>query len=53
MATLPTAKELAHSFTIKVRIKHMGEWHWRLKIGAWLIRLAAWVMWMNVEIESD
>jgi hypothetical protein len=36
---------------MRVRIKGIDQWRWRLKLGAWLICLAAWVMWVDVEIE--
>jgi hypothetical protein len=52
MAVLPTAKQMANNITLTVRIKRGSEWGIRLKIGAWLIRLAAWVMWMDIEIEE-
>ena len=51
MATMPTMKEMANSITLTVRIKRDQEWEWRLKIGALLLRLAAWIMWMNIDIE--
>ena len=50
MATMPDAKQMAQSITLQVRIKRTDEWVLRLKIGSLLIRLAAWIMWMNVDI---
>jgi hypothetical protein len=52
MATLPDAKQMANNITLHVRVKRSNEWEWRLKVGLWLIRLAAWVMWMGIEIEA-
>jgi hypothetical protein len=52
MATLPDAKQMAHSITLVVRIKRADEWQLRLKIGSWLIRLAAWVMWMDIDLKE-
>ena len=50
MATMPDAKQMAQSITLRVRFKRTDEWALRLKIGSLLIRLAAWIMWMNVDI---
>jgi hypothetical protein len=52
MARLPDAKQMAHSITLKVRLPRLNEWRARLKIGSWLIRLAAWVMWLNIDIQE-
>ena len=53
MATLPSMKKIANGFTIRITFPQMNQWLWRLKIGVWLIRLAAWVMWMNVEVNAE
>lgn len=47
------AKELAKQVTLIVtlRLDRANQWLWRVKVASWLIRLAAWVMWVNVEIE--
>jgi hypothetical protein len=52
MATLPDAKQMAHSITLEVRIPRLNEWDLRLKIGSWLIRLAAWVMWLDIDLKE-
>ena len=46
-----SVKDLAAAYVLYARITNVGEWSWRLTVGSWLIRLAAWVMWVNVEIE--
>ena len=38
---------------LKVKINGLNEWRWRLAVGGWLIRLAAWVMWMDIEFITD
>jgi hypothetical protein len=46
------AKNLAKHITLTVKMKRTRQWRWRVKLAAWLIRLAALVMWVNVEIEA-
>ena len=46
------AKTIANNITMTVRFREGRQWAWRLKLGSWLIRLAAWVMWVNVELEG-
>ena len=48
----PDMKTIASGYTIRVKIKRYHSWLWRLKIGMCLIRLAAWFMWVNIEIEG-
>ena len=50
--TLDT-KKLAQSMVLHVRLGRGDAWIFRVKIASWLIRLAAWIMWANVEIEED
>jgi hypothetical protein len=52
MATLPTAKEIAKNVTLVVTLPKLDQWRFRLKVGTWLIRLAAWVMWLDIRIED-
>lgn len=54
MATLNKldTKILARHFTLTVRIRRMREWSIRIWIAKQLIRLAAFIMWVNVEIED-
>ena len=47
------AKAMAHNLTLTVRIQRMAQWRWRIKLGFWLIQLAAWVMWVNIEIDEE
>ena len=58
MATLDRTlhvEQAAKQLTLHCGIKLRGvrQWRWRLVLGMWLIRLAAWVMWVNVEIERE
>jgi len=46
-------RDLAHCITLEVKFKSSTQWVWRLKIASWLIRLAAWVAWVNVSIEIE
>lgn len=54
MAQIPAmyAKDLAGNITMRVNLRGIDAWRWRVKLGTWLIRLAAWVMWVNVEIDD-
>lgn len=54
MAGMIDARELAHGITAEVRVRRWTEWRLRMRVALWLIRLAMWVGWMNVEIiEAD
>ena len=46
-------KDLAHKMTLVVRLKGVDRWAWRVRIATWLLRLAAWIAWMNVEIDTE
>ena len=46
-------KPVAQHITVQARLKRMEEFGWRVWLGVCLIRLAAWIMWMNVEIVED
>ena len=50
--TLDT-KQVAQDFTLTVTMDRAKIWRWRLAVGGWLIRLAAWVMWMDIEFKTD
>ena len=45
------AAKWAH-LTMKVKLRGVNQWRVRLWLGAQLIRLAAWVMWMDVEFDG-
>jgi hypothetical protein len=47
------AKQLANELTITVEIKRHKEWTLRLWVAAKLIKLAAWIAWVGVEINND
>jgi len=38
------------NMTLNVKIYNLNQWRWRLWLGKHIIRLAAWVMWMDVVI---
>ena len=46
-------KALVQNITLHVQLKRATQWRWRIQLGLWLIRLAAWVMWLNIEIEME
>ena len=43
-------RDVASKYMLTLRIKRADQWRWRLKLGLWLIQLAAWVMWVKIEI---
>uniref|UniRef100_A0A6M3M1I0 Uncharacterized protein n=1 Tax=viral metagenome TaxID=1070528 RepID=A0A6M3M1I0_9ZZZZ len=43
------ARNLMDGVELKYRIRGLTEWNFRVWIGMQLIRLAAWIMWMDVE----
>ena len=45
-------KRIANHITMKVELKRYQGWLWRVKLGMLLIRLAAWIMWVDVEIKD-
>jgi len=45
-------RKLAHTLTLKVKLRRHAEFKLRAWIGMQLIRLAAWVMWLGVEFEG-
>ena len=45
------AKTLASKVTLQITIQRGRRWQWRIAIGAWLIRLAALIMWVPIEME--
>lgn len=47
------ASELSKSITVDVKIKGFKGWMFRLKIAFCLLRLAAMISGMGIEIESD
>jgi len=40
------------NITLHITIHRLNQWLWRLWLGKQLLILAAWVMWMNIEIEE-
>ena len=45
------ASSLTKRMTIKVRLVGLRPWIVRVKIAAWLMRLAAWVIGCQLDIE--
>ena len=53
MATLEVDMEdIARRIGITVNLRGLTQWKLRVWIGTQLIRLAAWVMWVNIEFED-
>lgn len=46
------AKRLARQVTLTVKVKRYQGWRYRLTLAKGLIRLAAWIAWVNVELEG-
>jgi hypothetical protein len=46
------AKELAGNITINIKVTRYNQWQFRYNLGLWLIQLAAWIMWINIEVEE-
>ena len=47
--TQEVAKRL--TLTVVVRLRRLRAWRWRVALAGWLIRLAAWVAWVNLDLE--
>lgn len=45
-------KKYANEGTINVAIKHFKHWKIRVWVGMRLMRLAAWIMWCNIEFKE-
>lgn len=43
-------KEFANNVTMEFKVYGVREFHWRLRIGAWLVKLAAIIIWMDCEV---
>ena len=53
MATLEgDMQTIANRLEITVNLRGMTQWKVRVWLGVQLIRLAAWIMWVNVEFED-
>ena len=46
-------KDIAKNNTMLVGFKNAKQWRWRLWVAGQLIRLAAWIAWMGVEISIE
>ena len=47
------AKNMAHHITLTVKFQRMRQWRWRCWLGVQLIRLAALIMWVNLDIDME
>lgn len=45
-------KKLAKEVTISVVLRDFKQWQIRIRVGMWLIKLAAWIMWVNIEFKE-
>ncbi len=45
-------KQLANKVTVSVKLKNINQWRVRIWIGTRLMRLAALIMWVDIEIEE-
>lgn len=52
MKTEVDIKDLSKRVTVSVTLWNIKQWRVRIWLGKILIRLAAWVMWVNVEFEE-
>ena len=53
MATFEAdAKDIARQLDITVKLRGLARWKVRAWLGVQLIRLAAWIMWVNVEFDD-
>ncbi len=46
-------RDIASKITVTVTIKNETQWRWRIWLAVQLIKLAAWVAWMNVEFVEN
>lgn len=46
------ASKVASNMTMNVHVTGFQSWLWRKRIGVWLIRLAAYVMGVGIEIKD-
>ena len=51
--SLDTKKIAQENITLHVRLHKYHSWLWRLRVAEWLIRFAAYVAWVNIEITND
>lgn len=47
------AKKIMNKVTLCVKLKRSRQSELRIKIGIWLIKLAALIMWIQLEISFD
>ena len=47
------ASDLAEQLTMQVSVKGYQGWRFRLRIAVWLIRLAAWIARVNLEVIDE
>lgn len=47
------AKDIANMMTVNVTIKRYDSWRIRLWIALKLIEFAAWLAWVNIEVNDE
>ena len=47
------AKQIMNRVTMQIKIGRMNEFRVRAAIGVFLIKLAALIMWCNIEVEDN
>jgi hypothetical protein len=47
------ARDVARRFTLVTKTKRYHEWQFRIWLGLYLIRIAAWIMWIDIEVQHD
>ena len=52
-ATIDMKDLVGKRLTLNVKVKRVREWRLRRELALALIRLAAWIMWVSIEIEES
>lgn len=46
-------KEFAGNTIMNFKVYGVREFHWRLHVGTWLVKLAAIIIWMDCEVSFE
>ena len=46
-------RDLAKNDALLFKVRGVREFHWRLRFGCWLVRLAALIIWMDCEVSFE
>jgi len=49
--TLDVKDDVLKQAVVKVKLSHAKQWRVRLAIAKWLMVLAAWIAWLDIEFE--